>query len=81
VPIATILLVRTGITTVENLSRMRPYLIVGAFTIGMLLTPPDVFSQTLLALPIWLLFELGLFVSRYFVTVEPDQAEELHDTK
>jgi sec-independent protein translocase protein TatC len=64
VPIATIILVATGICTVEQLSRARGYVIVGAFAIGMFLTPPDVISQTLLAVPIWLLFELGLLMSR-----------------
>ena len=76
VPIATILLIRTGITTVESLSSKRPYIIVGAFAIGMLLTPPDVFSQTLLAVPIWLLFELGLYFSRYFMPATEATAEE-----
>ncbi|WP_292773118.1 twin-arginine translocase subunit TatC, partial [Methylophaga sp. UBA5100] len=65
VPIATLLLIWTGISTRESLSQKRPYVIVGAFVIGMLLTPPDVISQTLLAVPIWLLFELGLQVSRF----------------
>lgn len=64
VPIATILLVRVGVVTPESLADKRPYIIVGAFIIGMLMTPPDMISQTLLALPIWLLFELGLFISR-----------------
>jgi sec-independent protein translocase protein TatC len=64
VPIATIILVATGITTVEKLSKMRGYVLVGAFAAGMLLTPPDVISQTLLALPMWLLFEIGLLMSR-----------------
>lgn len=67
VPIATILLTKTGITTTTALAKKRPYIIVGAFTIGMLLTPPDIVSQILLALPIWLLFESGLFLSKYFV--------------
>lgn len=66
VPVATVLLVRMGITTVENLSAKRPYIILGAFVVGMLLTPPDVFSQTLLAIPVWLLFEAGLFFCRFF---------------
>lgn len=65
VPIATLLLIWTGISTRESLTQKRPYVIVGAFVIGMLLTPPDVISQTLLAVPIWLLFELGLLVSRF----------------
>lgn len=64
VPVATILLVLIGATTPESLAQKRPYIIVGAFFIGMLLTPPDVISQTLLALPMWLLFEVGLFMSR-----------------
>jgi len=64
VPIATIVLVMAGVTTPESLAGKRPYVIVGAFVIGMLLTPPDVISQTLLALPMWLLFEIGLFFSR-----------------
>jgi len=66
IPIATILLVAAGITTPEDLGRKRPYLIVGVFVVGMLLTPPDVISQTLLALPMWLLFELGILSSRLF---------------
>jgi sec-independent protein translocase protein TatC len=64
VPIATVLLVWTGITTPEALARMRPYIIVGAFVIGMLITPPDVFSQTFVALPMVALFEVGIVVSR-----------------
>jgi len=66
IPIATILLVAAGITTPEDLARKRPYLIVGVFVVGMLLTPPDVISQTLLALPMWILFELGVLSSRFF---------------
>jgi sec-independent protein translocase protein TatC len=65
VPIATLLLVWTGVSTVESLAEKRPYIIVGAFVMGMLLTPPDIISQTLLALPIWILFELGLFSARF----------------
>ena len=67
VPIATIVMVWAGITTPEKLVEKRPYIIVGAFLIGMLLTPPDVISQTLLALPMWVLFELGVVLSRMFV--------------
>ena len=73
VPVATILIVRSGLTTTENLVKKRPYIIVAAFVIGMLLTPPDVISQTLLAIPMWLLFELGIFFSR---RVESGQAPE-----
>ena len=64
VPIAIILLVWTGLSSVESLSKKRSYIIVGAFTVGMLLTPPDIISQVLLALPVWLLFELGLILAR-----------------
>lgn len=62
-PIAVIMLTRMGIVKVETLKKQRPYVIILAFTLGMLLTPPDVISQTLLAIPLWLLFELGLWLS------------------
>jgi len=65
VPVATMLVVRMGITDVESLKKKRPYIIVAAFVVGMLLTPPDIFSQTLLALPVWALFEGGLFCCRF----------------
>lgn len=64
VPVATVILVLIGIVTPEAMAAKRPYIIVGAFVVGMLLTPPDVISQTLLAVPMWLLFEIGIFVSR-----------------
>lgn len=68
VPIATIVLVLAGATTPEKLAAKRPYVIVGAFVIGMVLTPPDIISQTLLALPMWVLFEIGLVLSRIVVS-------------
>lgn len=64
VPVATILLIATGITTPEQLAKKRPYIIVGAFTMGMLLTPPDIISQVMLALPMWLLFEAGIIAAK-----------------
>jgi len=64
VPIATIILVAVGITTPKKLGEMRAYVIVGAFVIGMLLTPPDIISQVLLAVPIWILFEGGLIAAK-----------------
>ncbi|MCK5385923.1 MAG: twin-arginine translocase subunit TatC [Gammaproteobacteria bacterium] len=64
VPIATILVISTGMTTADKLAEKRPYIIVVAFIAGMLLTPPDVVSQMLLAVPMWILFELGLVFSR-----------------
>lgn len=63
IPIATVLLVWTGATTVENLRKKRPYVIVGCFVVGMLLTPPDPISQALLAIPMWVLFEAGIIFS------------------
>lgn len=67
VPIFTVVLVWAGITTPESLADKRPYVIVGVFVIAMFLTPPDALSQTLLAVPMWLLFEFGLLFSRFFV--------------
>jgi sec-independent protein translocase protein TatC len=75
VPIATILLVLAGMTTPDKLAQKRPFVVVGAFVIGMLLTPPDVISQTLLAVPIWLLFEVGIFFSR-LLKRKPKSSEE-----
>jgi sec-independent protein translocase protein TatC len=66
VPIFTIVMVWTGLVTPAQLSEQRPYVIVGAFIIGMFLTPPDAVSQTMLAIPMWLLFEIGLLFSRIF---------------
>lgn len=81
VPVATVIFVKLGITTPDKLSTKRPYIIIAAFVVGMLMTPPDIFSQTLLAVPVWLLFELGLWCSRYFITAkeeeEPDEDEAL----
>jgi sec-independent protein translocase protein TatC len=73
VPIATILVVWVGLVTPDELLSKRPYIIVGAFVIGMFLTPPDIISQTLLALPMWILFEIGVFFSRSFVRDREDE--------
>ena len=75
VPIATILLITTGVTTTEALAEKRAYIVVGAFAVGMLLTPPDIVSQFLLAIPIWLLFESGLILSKYFKGPEEDDED------
>ncbi|KHJ50374.1 twin-arginine protein translocation system subunit TatC [Vreelandella venusta] len=64
IPIATFLLILSGATTVESLSKKRPYIILGCFVVGMLLTPPDVISQSLLAIPMYLLYEVGLLFGR-----------------
>ncbi|MEJ2362523.1 MAG: twin-arginine translocase subunit TatC [Gammaproteobacteria bacterium] len=64
IPIAVFLLIWLGVTTPKKLSRMRPYVIVIAFTLGMLLTPPDILSQVMLAIPMWFLFESGIFFAK-----------------
>lgn len=76
IPIAILLLIWSGSTTREALATKRPYIIVGAFVLGMLLTPPDVISQTLLAIPMWLLFELGLWLSRFYQPKSEEQQQE-----
>lgn len=72
IPIATFLLVLTGISDIESLKAKRAYVVVGCFVVGMLLTPPDVISQTLLALPMWALYEVGLLFARF----APKRGEE-----
>ncbi|MES9992881.1 MAG: twin-arginine translocase subunit TatC [Candidatus Thiodiazotropha sp.] len=81
VPIATIILVWMGVTTPQKLRHKRPYVIVGAFVVGMFLTPPDVISQTLLALPMWVLFELGLIFSKGFVKKPIEDSATESDTE
>ncbi|KMV29387.1 Sec-independent protein translocase subunit TatC [Photobacterium swingsii] len=75
VPVAIILLCWTGATDPESLRQKRPYIIVAAFVVGMMLTPPDIISQTLLAVPMCILFEVGLFFARFYVRKD-DEAEE-----
>lgn len=74
IPIATFLLVLTGISDVESLKAKRAYVVVGCFVVGMLLTPPDVISQTLLALPMWALYEIGLLFARFAPKREDEEA-------
>ena len=64
IPVATFLLISSGVTSIESLTSKRPYIVVGCFVFGMLLTPPDVVSQALLAIPMWFLFEVGILLSR-----------------
>ena len=64
VPVAVVLSVRMGFITVEKLRSMRPYMVVGAFVVGAIFTPPDVVSQSMLAVPLWLLYELGILVAK-----------------
>lgn len=65
IPIAAVLMIWAGITTPEALAGKRPYIIVGCFVFGMLLTPPDIISQSLLAVPMWLLFEVGVYFGKF----------------
>jgi len=76
VPVATIILVALGVTTPAALGRMRGYVAVGAFTVAMLITPPDMISQTLLAVPILLLFETGIVAARVLVRHPPDGSDQ-----
>ncbi len=76
IPVAILLMIWTGVTTRKALAEKRPYIIVGAFILGMLLTPPDVISQTLLAVPMWLLFELGLSLSRFYQPKNTEPSEQ-----
>lgn len=76
IPIAVLLLIWSGSVSRQALEEKRPYVIVGAFILGMLLTPPDVLSQTLLAIPMWLLFEAGLWLSRFYQPRADEQTQE-----
>lgn len=76
IPIATFLLILSGATTVESLSKKRPYVILGCFVVGMLLTPPDVISQSLLAIPMYLLYEVGLLFGRLVRRKKRDAEED-----
>ena len=80
VPIATILLIMFGATTIENLKKNRPYVVIGAFILGMLLTPPDIISQTLIAIPMWLLFEAGLIFAPLFTRKDDETEPEPDNT-
>lgn len=73
IPVATILLVISGVTTPKDLVDKRPYIIVGCFVVAVPLTPPDPLSLFMMALPMWLLFEFGLFGSRFFYKPDPDE--------
>jgi len=76
VPIATVLVVWTGLTTPKKLASARPYVFLGAFVVGMFLTPPDMISQTLLAIPVYMLYELGILMSKVFVSREEEESED-----
>jgi sec-independent protein translocase protein TatC len=76
IPIAAVLMIWSGITTPEALAKKRPYIIVGCFIFGMLLTPPDIISQALLAIPMWILFEIGVFFGRFVQRADPEAEGE-----
>ena len=80
IPIATMLLASTGMASASAMAHKRPYVIVGCFVVGMLMTPPDVVSQLLLAIPTWLLFELGIIGARIVEKNTSDSAEETNPT-
>ncbi len=75
VPIATVLIVWTGLTTPDKLGKARPYVFLGAFIVGMFLTPPDIISQTLLAVPVYLLYEVGIMMARIFSIKKEETGE------
>ena len=74
VPVATVLIVWAGLTTPKQMAKARPYVFLAAFIVGMFLTPPDVISQTLLAVPVYLLYEMGLVMARVFTTEREEEA-------
>ena len=75
VPVAVVILVRMGLVSVAKLKEIRPYVIVGAFIVGAIFTPPDVVSQVMLAVPIWVLYELGIFVSQWITKPGPEESK------
>ncbi|MCP5162572.1 MAG: twin-arginine translocase subunit TatC [Hahellaceae bacterium] len=80
IPVATVIMIAAGFTTVTSLREKRPYIVVGCFVVGMLLTPPDVISQTLLALPMWILFEAGVFFGRFVERSDDPDTDTPADT-
>ncbi len=77
IPVATVLLAKTGLTSARSMAKKRPYVIVGCFFVGMLLTPPDVISQILLAIPAWILFEIGIVLAR--MVEKPEEEDDAAD--
>ena len=80
VPVVVVVLVRLGVVELEKLRAIRGYVIVGAFVVGAIFTPPDVLSQVMLAVPLWLLYELGLLVARFVSTAKRD-AQAVEDSE
>lgn len=80
IPVATVLLAKTGLTSAAAMARKRPYVIVGCFFVGMLLTPPDVITQVMLAIPAWVLFEIGILLARTVEKPHDDGEDEAQST-
>jgi sec-independent protein translocase protein TatC len=76
IPVAIVLMCWTGVTTPDALRAKRPYVIVGVFVVGMLLTPPDIISQTLLAIPMWILFEFGIVIGSIYTRKKAEQEQQ-----
>ncbi len=81
VPVAVVLLVRMGFVTVKKLREIRPYMVVGAFVVGAIFTPPDVVSQSMLALPLWLLYEAGIIVAAWVGRKKPEEEKAEKETE
>jgi len=79
VPVVVIVLVRAGIVSIDKLKEIRPYVIVGAFVVGAVFTPPDVISQVMLAVPLWLLYEAGILLARFAAPSAGEEEEEMID--
>jgi sec-independent protein translocase protein TatC len=79
VPVATVILVWSGLTSIKTLARARSYVFLGAFIVGMFLTPPDVFSQTLLAVPMYLLYESGILMARWLLPEKIAEQQQAAD--
>lgn len=81
IPIAIILMCWTGMTTPDSLREKRPYVVVGAFVIGMLLTPPDIISQTMLAVPMLILFEVGIIIASFYHKEDEDESNSVEENE
>lgn len=81
IPIAIILMCWTGMTTPDSLREKRPYVVVGAFVIGMLLTPPDIISQTMLAVPMLILFEVGIIIASFYHKEDEDESNNIKENE
>jgi sec-independent protein translocase protein TatC len=81
VPVAVVLMVRMGFITVAKLREIRPYMVVGSFVVGAIFTPPDVVSQSMLAVPLWLLYETGILVAVWVGRKKPGEEESKEETE